>query len=189
MPKIGLFLIVFLLVGAGCSSAVTPEISDAEVVELEALIEDFVMENADEIVEMGADEVLGDLDDDLIEHMDKVAGGDLEDEPVPAARIGAYLDYSEQAVAEAVERGDKVVLFFYAVWCPFCKQLDEELYYHPDGIPEGVTILKTDFDSESVLKNQYGVRFQHTFVQIDSDGEMVTSWLGGGIPELELNLQ
>lgn len=113
----------------------------------------------------------------------------MDEDPVPAARIGTYADYRSETLDEAIARGDKVVLFFHTVWCPFCKQLDQELLHDPSVIPEGVTVLKTDFDSEATLKTKYGARFQHTFVQLDANQELVTSWLGGGVAELQTNIQ
>ncbi len=41
-----------------------------------------------------------------------------------------------------------------------------------------MVIVSVDFDSETDLKRQYGVTLQHTFVQIDSDGNEVAKWSG-----------
>lgn len=191
MRKHWMTLGVLVLLGAGCSTVKTPEITEDEVVKIEALIEEFV----EETFEMGEEMILEEKvseEESFIEEVIQDEGSveEMDDEEVEeAVTHGSYGDYSEGAVAEAVARGDKVVLFFHAVWCPFCKQLDNELLASEAEIPVGVTVLKTDFDSEGALKNQYGVRFQHTFVQIDANSDMVTSWLGGGLPELELNLQ
>jgi thiol-disulfide isomerase/thioredoxin len=191
MRKHWIALGALVLLGAGCTATTTPEITEDEVAEIEALIEEFVEETSEmgeemngetEISEVQADVEVSFEEDEPVEEI-------VEEEVEEASMHGSYGDYSEGAVAEAVVRGDKVVLFFHAVWCPFCKQLDNDLSASQAEIPVGVTVLKTDFDSQGALKNQYGVRFQHTFVQIDANGDMVTSWLGGGLPELELNLK
>jgi hypothetical protein len=49
--------------------------------------------------------------------------------------------------------------------------------------------LKTDYDSNNELKKKYGVTYQHTFVQIDSNGNMITKWNGGDIDTLKQNLK
>ncbi|KXK10180.1 MAG: hypothetical protein UZ22_OP11002000912 [Microgenomates bacterium OLB23] len=39
-------------------------------------------------------------------------------------------------------------------------------------------------DEEKALAKQYGVGYQHTFVQIDQQGNEVTKWNGGSLKEL-----
>jgi hypothetical protein len=46
------------------------------------------------------------------------------------------------------------------------------------SIPAGITILKTDYDSETELKKKYGVTTQHTLVQVDKDGNLIKKWSG-----------
>jgi hypothetical protein len=43
-------------------------------------------------------------------------------------------------------------------------------------IPAGVTIIKTDFDSSTDLRQKYGVTTQYTFVQVDSNGNEIAQW-------------
>ena len=87
---------------------------------------------------------------------------------------GSYEAYSPEKLAMA-NSGD-VVLFFHASWCPTCRALDANLNANP--IPGGLTVLKVDYDAETELKKKYGVRTQHTMVQVDANGNMITSWLG-----------
>jgi thioredoxin 1 len=75
------------------------------------------------------------------------------------------------------ETGD-VVLFFHASWCPSCRGLNTSIESNLKSIPEGVTILKTDYDTETELKKRYGVTYQHTLVQVDKDGNMIKKWSG-----------
>jgi hypothetical protein len=44
-------------------------------------------------------------------------------------------------------------------------------------IPDDITIFKTDYDSYGDLKTKYEVLTQHTFVQIDESGEVLTKWV------------
>lgn len=90
----------------------------------------------------------------------------------------ALVSYSSEGVSQAAMEG-KALLFFHAAWCPFCRAAEADILSKYDQIPEDVTIFKVDYDSEKELRSQYGVTTQHTFVQIDSDGDEVTKWVGG----------
>jgi thiol-disulfide isomerase/thioredoxin len=93
-------------------------------------------------------------------------------------KVGSYEEYGADKLARA-ETGD-VVLFFHASWCPSCRGLNTSIESNLKSIPEGVTILKTDYDKETELKKKYGVTYQHTLVQVDKDGNMIKKWSGGG---------
>lgn len=93
-------------------------------------------------------------------------------------KVGSYEAYSADKLARA-ETGD-VVLFFHASWCPSCRGLNSSIESNLKSIPEGVTILKTDYDKETELKKKYGVTYQHTLVQVDKDGNLIKKWSGGG---------
>ncbi len=91
-------------------------------------------------------------------------------------KVGSYEAYSADKIARA-ETGD-VVLFFHASWCPSCRSLNSNIEANMSSIPEGVTILKVDYDKETELKKKYGVTYQHTLVQVDKDGNMIKKWSG-----------
>lgn len=99
---------------------------------------------------------------------------------------GSYVPYTPQSYADAA--GEKRVLFFHAPWCPTCKVANEQFSAKPDQIPAGVVLLKTDYDKETELKKKYGITYQHTFVQIDDQGNEITKWSGGDIEALKDNL-
>lgn len=91
---------------------------------------------------------------------------------------GAYEAYAPEKLAWA-EGDGKVVLFFKASWCPSCRALDADIKASMNDIPAGLTILELDYDSSSGLKKKYGVTTQHTLVQVDASGELITKWSGG----------
>jgi thiol-disulfide isomerase/thioredoxin len=118
----------------------------------------------------------------------------MEDKPKDAmagdagammAKHGAYKDYSQASVTAEQAAGNKVVLFFHAPWCPFCKSADAAFIARTAEIPAGVTVMKTDYDSNPALKTKYGVTYQHTFVQIGNDGAQASKWNGGDIDNLK----
>ena len=98
---------------------------------------------------------------------------------------GQYVEYSAAAVEAQQRAGNKVVLFFHAPWCPFCRSADAAFQSRTGDIPAGVAVFKADYDTNTELKRQYGVTYQHTFVQIDADERLVTKWNGGDIDMLK----
>jgi thiol-disulfide isomerase/thioredoxin len=92
-----------------------------------------------------------------------------------------YVDYSPSAIADA--SGTRL-LFFHATWCPSCRQIESEII--EQGVPEGVTIIKVDYDSNQDLRQKYGVTVQTTFVSVDASGEEIASFVPYG-GDLSLN--
>lgn len=93
---------------------------------------------------------------------------------------GAYLDYSEQAFADA--QGTRI-LFFHAAWCPQCKALDASI--KAGVVPANTTILKVDYDSSQDLRRKYGVTTQTTLVLVDSNGDLVNRYIAYSTPSLD----
>ncbi len=150
--------------------------TDAMEKEGEAMKKDEAMMNKDEGAMM-------EKKDGAMMTDDKMAGDAM------MAKQGSYVDYSAETVAAEQKAGHKVVLSFYAPWCPFCKAADAAFKAKLDQIPAGVTVVKTDYDSNTALKQKYGVTYQHTFVQIDASGNQVSKWSGGDIENLKIYLK
>lgn len=68
------------------------------------------------------------------------------------------------------------ILYFHASWCPDCKAIEDSILSDSRKVPEGVVLIKTDFDDETALRQKHGVTYQHTFVQIDTDGNQIDKW-------------
>ena len=92
------------------------------------------------------------------------------------AGVGTYEDYVASKLAQA--SGGKVVLFFKANWCPTCRGVDADITANAGAIPEGIHILKINYDASDALKAKYGVTYQHTFVQVDASGNLIKKWSG-----------
>lgn len=95
---------------------------------------------------------------------------------VEAMAPGAYLTLADYRTQMAQREGTTVVYFFHAPWCPTCRATEESV--STDGVPAGLTIVKIDYDSEIDLRQQYGITQQHTFVQVDPDGNELAKWTG-----------
>lgn len=144
---------------------------EKKAMEEKAKMEKEAMMKDDEAVAMPAAEA---------DMMDKKAP---EGAPAEASmmKMGTYEAYSADKLARAAT-GD-VVLFFRASWCPSCRGLNASIEGNLKAIPEGVSILKLDYDKETELKKKYVVTTQHTLVQVDKDGTLIKKWSGSASVE------
>jgi thiol-disulfide isomerase/thioredoxin len=94
------------------------------------------------------------------------------------AAAGNYIMYESYEAAASQYAESNVVLFFNAAWCSTCKIARDNFEASLDEIPSDLTVVVVDFDDSNELRKKYGVTLQHTFVQIDSMGEMVKKWSG-----------
>lgn len=90
---------------------------------------------------------------------------------------GTYIAVKGESLA-LPEANEKTVLFFHADWCPSCRSADSDITANQGDIPAGLTVQKVDYDSETELRQKFGVTTQHTFVEIDGEGELVKKWSG-----------
>lgn len=107
--------------------------------------------------------------------------------------VARYIEYSKAIFEQTVDK--RRVLYFYANWCPSCRPADINFKENMSKIPEDVAVIRvnysdtdTDQEEKNLAKN-YGITYQHTFVQIDSQGKEVTKWNGGQINELLANIK
>ena len=100
----------------------------------------------------------------------------MDDMSADAMAAGAYLTLDEYQNQMADRAGTTVVYFFHADWCPSCRATEESLT--TAGVPDGLTVVKIDYDTATDLKREYGITQQHTFVQVDEDGAQLAKWTG-----------
>lgn len=104
-----------------------------------------------------------------------------------------YVAYTPEELENG--SGSRRVLFFYANWCPTCRPANKQFSENESQIPQDVIVYRVNYNddetdqAEKDLARQYTVTYQHTYVQIDSKGNEVTKWNGGGLDELLRNLQ
>lgn len=84
----------------------------------------------------------------------------------------------------AVYADTTVIYLFHAEWCPTCKATEAALADGSVKVPGKVTLVQVDFDSATDLRKTYGVTMQHTLVQVDSDGNLVSKWTPGSAADL-----
>ncbi len=122
------------------------------------------------IVILGAGVLLFTTEDDQTRTSEQSAEPTVtSSEPVPTTEeTERYVTYSEDAIAQAE---GEVILFFHAVWCTQCVQLERDL--KENGVPAGYTFVEVDFDQNQDLRQRYEVSVQTTLVRIDENGEEV----------------
>lgn len=89
---------------------------------------------------------------------------------------GSYVTLADYTANPEKYSENRKVHFFHASWCPNCQAIDKTLTQDDSNIPAGVTIIKTDFDKETDLRQKYGVTLQYTFVEVDKDGNELKQW-------------
>ncbi len=92
-------------------------------------------------------------------------------------KVGSYEAYTPEKVMLA-STTHNVVLFFRASWCPTCKAVDADIKANLSKIPSSLSILDVNYDNSTELKKKYGVTYQHTFVQVDKNGNLIKKWSG-----------
>lgn len=102
------------------------------------------------------------------------------DNPAMVPAEGAYVKYDEKVFEETLGRR---WLFFHAGWCPQCRALQKDI--EKNGVPSGVTIFETNYDTEGDLKQKYGVTLQTTVVEVDAAGNEVQKFVAYDDPTIE----
>jgi len=108
---------------------------------------------------------------------DKMAKeGDAMSKEDTMSKRGSYVTLDDYNKDTSKYADSKKVYFFHASWCPICRGIDKEINADMSKIPDGVTLIKTDFDNSTDLRQKYGVTTQYTFVQVDSNGNETAQW-------------
>ena len=119
---------------------------------------------------------------------EKVATKEREDTTMTDKNPSRYVVYSKAAYEAGASR--RRILYFYATWCPSCKQANGDFTANPNKIPEDMVVLRVNYNDpdtdqeEKDLAKKYSITYQHTFVQIDNQGKEITKWNGGQTDEL-----
>jgi len=110
----------------------------------------------------------------------------VKTETTPSSK--QYLPYTKEVLESA--GSTRRVLFFYASWCPTCIPANADFEKNSSMLPSDVTVIRVNYSDpdtdteEKALATKYGITYQHTYVQIDSEGNEVTKWNGGSVKEL-----
>lgn len=104
------------------------------------------------------------------------------------AQPSRYIPFTPSVLADTAST--RRVLYFYASWCPTCIPANADFEKNQSMLPSDVTVIRVNYndpdtdDDEKSLADKYDITYQHTFVQLDSEGGVVTKWNGGATKEL-----
>lgn len=101
-------------------------------------------------------------------------------QPSQKTGAGTYIDYSPDAI---VKTSGTKILFFYAPWCSQCRALEKDI--KEKGVPDDVTIIKVDYDTNQSLRQKYGVTIQTTLVKIDDNGNLIEKYVAYDEPTID----
>ena len=94
----------------------------------------------------------------------------------------------EKVANEVIGKGKKILLFFYAGWCPYCQHKDallKELYGRA-SFP--LSTYRLDYDTTADLKARFGVTTQDTVVLLDGSGNPLQMVVGATEQDLRVLL-
>ncbi len=106
----------------------------------------------------------------------KKTEGDSMKKDDAMSKSGSYVTLADYNADPAKYADSKKVYFFHASWCPICQGIEKEINADTSKVPAEVTLIKTDFDSSTALRQKYGVTTQYTFVQVDNNGNETAQW-------------
>lgn len=96
---------------------------------------------------------------------------DEKETDTPEVTTGIYADYDPNYLERA--KDGNVLLFFKADWCSSCNAMDKNIQENADDIPSNVTILKVDYSDRKDLVKKYSINRQHSFIEVDENGDPV----------------
>lgn len=103
-----------------------------------------------------------------------------------------YQDFNPQDFEQ--NRSKRRVLFFYANWCTTCRPVNADFLKNQDQIPDDVIVFRVNYKdsdtdkSEKELAEKYKIIYQHTFVQVNQQGDEIKKWNGGNLSDLIKNV-
>ena len=94
----------------------------------------------------------------------------------------------EDGIAAGIKEGKKVVINFYADWCPACRMMDQKTFTDPlviDYLNKNFICIKVNGDNKRNVAMQYRVRAYPTTSFVSEDGEQLGNMMGA-IPATDL---
>ncbi len=107
----------------------------------------------------------------------------VAEKPVENKSFAAYTDYSESEF-DTLRGNERFVAFFYADWCPTCRNWEKKLMDKKDQLPENAKILKVNYDEETQLAKDLHIKKQSTAVLFNSKGEIVDAIMDPSIDDI-----
>lgn len=107
-----------------------------------------------------------------------------KDESMMKPSASSYQPYTKAAYEAAKSSGKPIFLFFYANWCPTCREQEPRLQRVVPNHMGGVVGLRVNYNDtetdgdEKALAKEFGVTYQHTGFFIDNKGTVQKKTIG-----------
>lgn len=102
------------------------------------------------------------------------------DAPVLAGTTSMYYEFTNEAYTQALHENKKILLFFYAEWCPGCIAEQPEVHAafeelnNPNVVGFRVNYKDTHTDSyETALAKEFGIAYQHTKIILENGKQVL----------------
>ncbi len=112
--------------------------------------------------------------------------------PVDPDAESEYLAYNAEDFDK--NKSKRRVLFFYANWCTTCRPVNAQFLKEANQIPDDVVVYRVNYkdsdtdEEEKSLAEKYKITYQHTFVQVNEQGNEIKKWNGGNLADLIKNV-
>jgi len=178
MNRINLIILlaIFSIVVLGCTQ--TAQTGQEAMMKIESMQKDDNVMQKDDAVMEKEDSVM--MEKDSMMDKSSYIGNML------AGTASKYLEFNKADYDKALSENKKILLYFYANWCPICKKEQPETFAafnelnDPDLIGFRVNYKDGDDDAdEKALAQQFGVAYQHTKVILKNGvqvGKYPDSW-------------
>ena len=183
MPVIIAIVAVVLVLGGIVFYANRSQTTDDKMAQEKAMMEKEAMEQKEKDAMMKADTTETDsmMKKDETSMMDKSDTMMKYSGAVLAGTLAPVLDFNKTDYDAAIASDKLVVLYFYANWCPICKEETKNSLYpafselttdRVVGIRVNYKDSDTDKDEEA-LARQYGIAYQHTKVFVKNGKQVL----------------
>ncbi len=162
-----IFLVIFSVIVFGCAQT-----GQEAMMEKDKMSKDASMDKDDSAM----------MEDESMMEKDEMMDKSSYSGKVLAGTKSKYIEFNKADYDKALSENKKILLYFYASWCPICKKEQPETLAafnelnDPDLIGFRVNYKDGDDDAdEKALAQKFGVAYQHTKV-ILKEGKQVAKY-------------
>lgn len=83
----------------------------------------------------------------------------------------------DKGMQESINAGKPVLVYFWAPWCTYCKQMEENVYPNPgvnDALKNDFVLVALNIDENGELAGKFGVAAPPAEIFLKQDGREIT---------------